>query len=89
MIRIVLRVIHMGVMLLVHPREDWKGKEQHESAAMSQSRIDPPIAMGGPMTRIMDHRAHHMQGRHVQQKANPARPVQGKVADRRTDRDQH
>ena len=72
-IRVVLRVIHMGVMLKMHPREDGKAEPKQQRRAMAHGLIDPSIGMGRVVAGVMNHRPFQVQ----RQKARAQQHRQG------------
>ena len=60
-IGVVLRIIHMGVMLQMHPREDGKAEAEQQRRAMAHGLIDPSIGMGRVVAGVMDHRPFQVE----------------------------
>ena len=58
---IVLGVIHMGVVLQVHPREHGETEAQQQGSAMAHQAIPEAVGMGGVMAGIVNHRALQME----------------------------
>ena len=57
MIGILLGIVHMGVVLQVHPREHRKAEAQQQGGAMAHHRIAEAVGVGGVVAGVMDNRA--------------------------------
>ncbi len=69
MIRVVLWIIDVGVMLQMHPRKHWEGKDQHQRTSMSHQGIHYAVAMGSIMTSIVNYCPRHVYRDDVHAKA--------------------
>ena len=61
-IRVVLRVIDVGVVLQVNPRKYRKGKTQHQGTAMTENGINYFIPVGRIVGSIVDHGTSNVEG---------------------------
>ena len=61
-VRVLLRVVHVGVVLQVNPREHRIAEPQQHGGPMAHEGVPEAVGMGGAVAGVMDDGALHMEG---------------------------
>ena len=72
---IVLGIIHMGVVLEVHPREHREAEAEQQRSAMAHHRIPEAVGMGGVVAGIVNHRALEVESQETEGQQRRQRPA--------------
>jgi len=79
MIRVVVRIVDVGVVLHMDSRKDWERKAEHQRATMSEDGVCQLVFMGDVVRGIVNDGSRHVQGRHVHEEATPVGKVPNPV----------
>ena len=79
-IRVILRIVHMGVMLQMHPREHRKTETQQKSGTVAHGLVDPGNGVGRLVAGVMHNGSFKVQREEPCAEQHQQRPIGDKPA---------